>query len=90
MLSEIPQSSAPLIAYLEHREPDLNCFRFYRMEVERDLFGAWTLMRSWGRIGTQGRDRIDSFDSCAAAEQARDRLAATKTRRGYVALAGTP
>lgn len=60
------------------------------MEVERDLFGAWTLMRNWGRIGTHGRDRIDSFDTRAAAERARDRLSAAKTRRGYVVLPVTP
>lgn len=90
MIGKIPQRSAPLIAYLEHREPDLNCFRFYRMEVERDLFGVWVLMRCWGRIGTHGRDRIDSFESRAAAERVRDRLAAVKTRRGYVALPQTP
>ena len=79
-----------MIAHLEHREPDLNCFRFYRMDVERDLFGTWVLMRNWGRIGTRGRDRIDSFDSRAAAERARDRLSTAKTRRGYVVLHATP
>ena len=78
-----------MVAYLEHRKPDLNCFRFYRMQVERDLFGVWVLMRSWGRIGTRGRDRIDSFDSRAAAERARDHLCAAKTRRGYVAMPET-
>ena len=79
-----------MIAHLEHREPDLNCFRFYRMDVERDLFGTWVLMRNWGRIGTRGRDRIDSFDSRAAAERARDSLSTAKTRRGYVVLHATP
>jgi predicted DNA-binding WGR domain protein len=26
--------------------------RFYRMEVQPDLFGRWCLIREWGRIGS--------------------------------------
>lgn len=75
-----------MITHLEHREPDQNCFRFYRMDIQRDLFGAWTLTRTWGRIGTRGRDRIDSFDNADAARRAQDRVGAAKARRGYVAV----
>lgn len=71
--------------HLEHRNPERNCFRFYRLDVAQDLFGLWTLRRNWGRIGTRGRDRINSFPSLAAAETARQTLAAEKQRRGYVA-----
>ncbi|WP_371418013.1 WGR domain-containing protein [Acidisoma sp. L85] len=34
--------------------PDLNEWRYYRMEVWPDLFGRALLMRQWGRIGTNG------------------------------------
>ena len=76
----------PMITHLEHKAPDQNCFRFYRMDVQRDLFGAWVLMRSWGRIGTLGRDRIDSFDNAQAARRAQEKLNAAKIRRGYAAV----
>ena len=29
-----------------------NMARFYSMQVQRTLFGEWTLLREWGRIGT--------------------------------------
>ncbi len=72
-----------MITRLEHCKPDLNCHRYYRTEVSRDLFGAWTLRRSWGRIGTRGRDRIDSYSSVEDAKQAQAALCAAKQRRGY-------
>ena len=31
----------------------------YRMEVWHDLFGHALLLRQWGRIGTEGRRRLD-------------------------------
>ena len=31
------------------------------MTVQRDLFGGASLIRVWGRIGTAGRQRIDTF-----------------------------
>ena len=31
--------------------------RYYRMDVQPDLFGEWCLMREWGRIGSAGQTR---------------------------------
>jgi|TARA_R110002074_G_scaffold155729_2_gene311617 predicted DNA-binding WGR domain protein len=75
-----------MIAHLERKQPGRNCFRFYRLEVARDLFGGWVLVRSWGRIGTRGRDRIDRFASAEAARRAQERHCAAKARRGYSAV----
>ncbi len=36
---------------LTRRDPAHNLYRYYRLEVQRDLFGAWCLIREWGRIG---------------------------------------
>ena len=69
--------------HLEQVDPSRNRARFYRMEVGLDLFGVWTLERAWGRIGTRGRARIESFASRAEAVTARDRLERVKLRRGY-------
>jgi len=29
--------------------------RYYRMDVQPNLFGEWCLMREWGRIGSAGQ-----------------------------------
>lgn len=58
--------------------------RFYCLEVARDLFGQWCLIRRYGRIGTRGGQvRLDAFPDEDAARQARDRLQSAKLRRGY-------
>jgi len=31
-----------------------NARRFYRMEIVPGLFGDWSLIREWGRIGQSG------------------------------------
>jgi hypothetical protein len=42
-------------ALLEARDPALGRFRSYRLEAGRDLFGAWLVEVTYGRIGTPGR-----------------------------------
>ena len=55
---------------LEARSPARRCLRAYEIEVTEDLFGAWLLRISYGRIGTPGRTKVRSFptDSEAAAQ----------------------
>ena len=60
-----------------------NEWRFYRMEVWPDLFGRALLLRQWGRIGTEGRRRLDPHADPGAAINALARLAGRKRRRGY-------
>lgn len=57
--------------------------RFYRLELVTDLFGTLLLQRSWGRIGTDGKQRSDLFADEEKAVAALDRQAARKRRRGY-------
>lgn len=57
--------------------------RFYRMDVQPDLFGAWCLMREWGRIGSPGQTRSVPFTTPAEAETALDKQRRGKERRGY-------
>ena len=47
--------------YLEKHIPAKNVARFYRLAVLPNLFGEWTLVREWGRIGQGGRIRLDCF-----------------------------
>lgn len=71
--------------HLTKIDPTLNQRRYYRMHVERGLFGDWALVREWGRIGRSGQSLTDWFDSEEAASQAQAELAQQKARRGYVA-----
>jgi hypothetical protein len=32
-----------------------NLRRFYRLDIEPDLFGGFLLMKQWGRIGSRGQ-----------------------------------
>lgn len=74
------------IQHFERRNPALNMKRFYRLTVERDLFGATLLVRQWGRIGTLGRRREEEMPDRTSAEHAADGLARRKRRRGYAAV----
>jgi predicted DNA-binding WGR domain protein len=70
-------------------KPELNEWRFYRLEVWPDLFGRALLVRHWGRIGTQGRMRLDLHTDTGAAVNALATIARSKARRGYgIRLAG--
>jgi predicted DNA-binding WGR domain protein len=73
----------PDAASLIRVRPDHNEWRFYRMEVWPDLFGRALLLRQWGRIGTEGRRRLDPHPDPSAAINALAHLARRKRRRGY-------
>jgi predicted DNA-binding WGR domain protein len=57
---------------LEARSPAHRCHRAYEIAVSADLFGAWVVEMSYGRIGTLGRTKARSFSTAdAAAAQVR-------------------
>jgi predicted DNA-binding WGR domain protein len=57
--------------------------RYYRLDVQPDLFGGWCCIREWGRIGAAGQTRSVPYTTPAAAEAALDRQRRVKERRGY-------
>ena len=70
--------------HLERIDPDRNLWRWYRLSVRRTLFGDWTLMREWGRIGCcRGQVRCAFFDEEAQARAALSAVETRKLRRGY-------
>jgi predicted DNA-binding WGR domain protein len=75
-------------ASLVRIRPALNEWRYYRMEVWPDLFGRALLVRQWGRIGTEGRRRLDPHPDPGAAINALADILRTKRRRGYQDRAG--
>jgi predicted DNA-binding WGR domain protein len=75
-----------MISHFERHRADKNSFRFYRTELTPDLFGDWVLTCIWGRIGSCGRARRESFGSQDQAETAQARLLTQRRRKGYVLL----
>jgi predicted DNA-binding WGR domain protein len=64
-------------------DPTRNKHRFYRLDVQTDLFGGVLLMKEWGRIGAQGRVVAEHFEDMALALAAVAQHRARKSRRGY-------
>lgn len=69
--------------HLVRCDPTRNLARFYRLELDRTLFGEVVLVRRWGRIGTFGQSRQTVLTDIAAGEAAMAKCCAAKRRRGY-------
>jgi len=69
--------------YFEKVNSIQNMSRWYRLSIVRTLFGEWSMVREWGRIGQRGQSREHW---CATQEEASAMLAAQRAlrlRRGY-------
>lgn len=74
----------PVTAVELHRiDPAHNMRRFYRLDIEPDLFGGVLLVKEWGRIGARGRVAAERFESEAFAVAALQQISNRKKRRGY-------
>jgi predicted DNA-binding WGR domain protein len=69
--------------YLERHHPARRMHRYYRLTVEPNLFGEWSLMREWGRVGQPSRRMIDLHATEQDAQTAMARKGQEKHRRGY-------
>jgi hypothetical protein len=77
----------------EARSAAPRCFPAYQIAVGPDLFGAWLVEMSYGRIGTTGHAKVRSF---ATTEEAlaqvdaclRKRATATPDRRAIPGAGG--
>jgi predicted DNA-binding WGR domain protein len=69
---------------LRKRDPQRNMARFWALSVQLNLFGSWSLIREWGRIGQGRRVKIELCDSLEEAISAYDVMLKQKQRRGYV------
>jgi predicted DNA-binding WGR domain protein len=76
-------SSAPSQTVLRRIDPARNKARFYCLSLQPTLFGEVSVVRAWGRIGTRGRMKIDSFPSGEGASAALARIEKIKRKRGY-------
>ena len=69
--------------HLRRIDAALNMSRFYRLDMQPDLFGGVFLMKEWGRIGARGRVIAERYNSEALAADAMQKQADRKRRRGY-------
>lgn len=69
--------------HLRRIDPSHNMRRFYGLAIQPTLFGGASVIRHWGRIGTSGQSKIETFDSEQDAARAATRLQKAKRRRGY-------
>ena len=69
--------------HLARIDPARNMCRFYRLDVQPDLFGGLAVLKEWGRIGARGRMMDEWHMSEAQALAALQRQAERKRRRGY-------
>lgn len=69
--------------YLERHDPNKNLHRFYQMIVTPGIFGDWSLVKEWGRVGSPGTVRKEWFDSEEEAETAGEKLSEVKRKKGY-------
>jgi len=80
---EVQIEMFPRELQLQRIDLDRNMRRYYRMSIERDLFGGASLIREWGRLGARGQRRIEPHVDEGEAISALLQLARRKRRRGY-------
>ena len=61
-----------------------NMARFYELDVQPGPFGDISVVRHWGRIGSNGQSKQDWFATEAAATDLASKLRRQKEKRGYV------
>lgn len=69
--------------HLHRIDPSRNMRRFYTLVIQPTLFGGASVIRNWGRIGTQGQSMMETFDSAEHAATTSHRIERSKRRRGY-------
>ncbi|KAA3448462.1 WGR domain-containing protein [Mesorhizobium sp. SARCC-RB16n] len=69
--------------HLRRIDPSQNMRRFYTLAIQPTLFGDASVIRNWGRIGTNGQSMMETFDSEDDAVTASVKLQRAKRRRGY-------
>lgn len=69
--------------YLERHDPDKNMHRFYQIYVAPGIFGDWSLVREWGRVGSPGTVRKEWFNAEEEAINAAQLLSQSKQKGGY-------
>jgi len=60
-----------------------NVARFYKLDIQPTLFGEWSFVREWGRIGRAGTVRVETHPTRGNADVAMAINWTKKLKRGY-------
>jgi predicted DNA-binding WGR domain protein len=71
------------MTYLTRTDPARNMYRFYIVQVMPNQFGHWTVLREWGRRGSPGTLRLESYRAREEAQSAEQRTIKRRLQRGY-------
>ena len=69
---------------LQKRDPERNQHRYYILDLQPHLFGGWSFIREWGRIGQPGQIRVELCGTRDEAERIFGAKLRQKQRKGYV------
>lgn len=72
-----------MVIQLTSTHPKIDHRRFYTVTVCADLFGNWTVIREWGRVGRPGTLRTDCFANHALAVERARSLVNRRIRSGF-------
>lgn len=75
-----------MACYLLKIDITKNQQRFYNMHIAPTLFGGWSLIREWGRLGSGGTLRITPFDTEQQASEALEKIRFSKEKGGYISV----
>ena len=70
--------------FLKRQNWEANEDRFYHIQVSPTLFGEWSVVIEWGRMGCPGTVRFTNWPSEAAADERALQMAQKKLKTGYV------
>ena len=68
---------------LTRSDPSRNIDRFYIVDITPTLFGEWAVLREWGRRGSPGTMRLDSYQRRDEAELAERCMIKRRLQHGY-------
>ncbi len=80
-LPELPEWSGWI--RFERVVPEKNCHREYEIAITQDLFGEWTVIRCWGRVGGFRQRKTTCFPSRDDAVKLAGRVVRQRLSRGY-------
>lgn len=72
--------------YLERYDPDKNLHRYYQLHVVPGIFGDWSLIKEWGKVGFPGTLQKEWFETEDEALQAGERIRTIKEKKGYTSI----
>jgi len=75
------------MAFLTCTDAARNIDRFYLVAVMPSLFGEWTVLREWGRRGSPGTVRLDSYRRQDEVQSAERRTIKKRLQNGHVQVA---